>query len=651
VVVWSEYGRISANDYRNYVYVKRWNGASWVSIGTFANTDPQLPSYYVSLTMDSSGNPVVAYEETSTIVVKRWNGSAWVEYGPTGISGAIRGVDIALDNTSKPVVAWTSKQFPTTLFVKHWNGSAWLEYGSGGMLNVSTDAGSQAGSISLAVDPLGTPIITWQESLNNSSVQVYVKRFVAGSWSFMGTNPLNLGLSQTGQSPSMALESSGNPVIVWTNVDPPISFTTNMKRWNGTDWVLHSRVSAPGFVSSLALDSSNTPVIALATNPNFPQSPELYATRFVSNGWQPLGSLDNTLSNTTRKSAITRTSTNLPVVAWEEINSTAPTYNIYVKQWPGTAWQNLGGALDNVIGKSATSPSIAMQTDNRPVVAWSEFMDFSVIPHFTYVKRWDGAAWVPVGTPFPTGFESFPVIALDTANTPYLAWRDYDAAQNLYRIKIAKLSGTNWVGITGAATPTTVFASANISSFSMALDSTGKPSVAAVTGTNNSLVVRQWNGAAWVALGSTVASAASDVSIAVLLSTGLPVVSYSALVGSDYSVYVKQWNATTNTWQSYGTTVDAAGTNGFTPQIKVGTNAIPYVVYEEKLGSARSVFVKRWLSGAWRTVDSKVDDDLFTTTSDSYPSLVLKTNNLPIVSWSEYAGPTNGLNNRYVKQY
>jgi hypothetical protein len=117
----------------------------------------------------------------------------------------------------------------------------------------------------------------------------------------------------------------------------------------------------------------------------------------------------------------------------------------------------------------------------------------------------------------------------------------------------------------------------------------------------------------------------------------------------DSSVYVKRWNG--SSWVTYGTTVDAAGKNGFRPQLRVASNNVPFVVYEERLLSARAVLVKRFVAGAWQTFASKIDDDLVSTSSDAYPSLVLKTNNLPMVAWTEFAGSTGGFNNTYVKQY
>ena len=75
------------------IYVKRWNGTSWVQMGGILDVDPNEYAFDSSLALDSSGNPVVSWDECITynssfgrcesanVYVKRWDGSNWVQLG------------------------------------------------------------------------------------------------------------------------------------------------------------------------------------------------------------------------------------------------------------------------------------------------------------------------------------------------------------------------------------------------------------------------------------------------------------------------------------------------------------------------------------------------------------------------------------------
>lgn len=133
------------------------------------------------------------------------------------------------------------------------------------------------------------------------------------------------------------------------------------KRWNGTQWVQVGTSPGSGDVDSLALDASNNPILTRGTEG------EILTYRYITNGWQPLTSpLDITLASPANYSSIARTSNNRPIVAWQE-NVTSTDRDVYVKEWVGSGWQNLG-RVDRTSTNPAKVPSIAVGTDNRPVM-------------------------------------------------------------------------------------------------------------------------------------------------------------------------------------------------------------------------------------------------------------------------------------------
>ena len=124
----------------------------------------------------------------------------------------------------------------------------------------------------------------------------------------------------------------------------------------------------------------------------------IYLARFDGNVWTALGSSRSGrgISDTTRYSfrpVVALDSQNRPVVAWyEDHGSTA---DVYVRRWDGAAWVEYG-CSGHAGGVSATGSawralSLVLDAGDQPIVAWENGGDE---PSEILARRWDGAAWV-----------------------------------------------------------------------------------------------------------------------------------------------------------------------------------------------------------------------------------------------------------------
>jgi hypothetical protein len=347
----------------------------WVG-GGFLDVNTNQSAYSPSLALDSSGNPVVSWEEydgtSYNIYVKRWNGSSWVQVGTFLDQGAFD-PSLALDSSGNPLVSWfewdgTSRN----IYVKRWTGTAWEPLG--GFLDVHTN--EDALWPSLALDSNGRPVVAWSEAFN-----IYVKRWTGTAWEQLGGS---LHVNILARLPSLALDSSGNPVVSWEEYDGT-SYNIYVKRWTGSSWVqvgttfLDVNTDRFAYSPSLALDSSGN-----------------------------------------------------PVVSWTESDGTS--HNIYVKRWTGSSWVQVGTTLDVNTNRHALEPSLALDSSGNPVVSWTE-SDGTF--HNIYVKRWNGSSWVQVGTTFldvNTNRDArAPSLALDSSGNPVVSWYEHDGTSfNIY---------------------------------------------------------------------------------------------------------------------------------------------------------------------------------------------------------------------------
>jgi Bacterial Ig-like domain len=337
------------------------------------------------IAMDSSGNPVVAWAEAGKINVKKWNGTSWTLLAVTngGVSS------MALDSNNNPIV--TGSEITGSAFhvyVKRWNGASWDQLGST-YLDANTNFNPPNSSI--AIDSTDSPIVSWNENDGTSS-KVYVKRWNGSAWIPFGSTPLNIDSTKNARNPSIALNSSGFPVVTWEESDGT-HFNIYVKRWNGTSWVqfgsssLNIDPTKDAQNPSIALDSSGNPIISWDEfGAGFAVSTfNVYVKRWNGTSWVQIGPtfLDVNTDQAATKSSVKVNSSGNPIVSWNEDDGAS--YNVYVKSWNGSSWVQVGStSLDANTSQNAVNPSLAIDSNGTPTVAWLE-NNFD----FIYVKRFN----------------------------------------------------------------------------------------------------------------------------------------------------------------------------------------------------------------------------------------------------------------------
>jgi hypothetical protein len=238
----------------------------WIVLGDILNHNPEHDAQYPSISVGTDNKPIVTWQENDgtswNIYVKRWNGTSWVQLGDaldfSLIANAQHSViDIGTDNN--PVVAWYEETSTTSrIYAKRWDGTQWVQLG--GFINV---AGSKKAYMpSLALDSLNNPFISWHEA-STTSTNVYAKRWdaVSASWVRLGTL-LDIASSANAENPSIQIGINDYPTVAWQE-----SGNVYVKAWNGTAWTQISKAVDVNLADtaanpSLALRSDGKPIIA-----------------------------------------------------------------------------------------------------------------------------------------------------------------------------------------------------------------------------------------------------------------------------------------------------------------------------------------------------------------------------------------------------
>ena len=329
------------------------------------------------------------------------------------------------------------------------------------------------------------------------------------------------------------------------------------------------------------------------------------------------GALDVASANNAFTPAIAVNAQNRPVVAFvEEVlgtpvgGSTPFEDKLYVKRWDGAQWVQLGGSLNTGNNDVTYQPHVALDASGNPVVAWSERNKLSLVDE-AYVKRWNGASWDSLGgllNNLASQLTRNQGVIVDAGGNPVVAL-SYLNAMTQFDTRVMKWDGVSaaWVQLGSTLLDAFVHDLKNN-------PADGNP-VAVYQDSVNPLFAARWDGATWASLGiGSIVTTVGPVASAVLAySAGAPVVVYDYNPGGGSKLAAM--TVVSSAWAQLipGVSFDPFG-NKMTPQIAVDPTD-NRVVVAAATNSTGGIVVKKALADRWKQVGELSDHNLFSVAS------------------------------------
>jgi hypothetical protein len=418
------------------------------------------------------------------------------------------------------------------------------------------------------------------------------------------------------------------------------------------------------------LDNSSNPYVVWFDHE--PGNNDIYFKKWTSlaNAWTKMdgtAGVDNISDNSfdSINPGIKLNNSGSPYIVW--LDQEPGNWDVYFKKWnPVTiTWTKMDGTagFDNISNMAGTSnfAHVEIDSNSNPYIVWSEQIPNTQI----YFTKWTpGVGWTKMdGTLGKENISNHannadtPLIKLDSANNPYVAWQDDSTGSGDIYFKKWTPAANAWTKMDGTLgtdnISTTVGGSNNQI---LMLNSANNPYVIWDDGTtgNGDIYFTRWTpiANAWTKMDGTAgydnvsntASISNDAEMQIDHSD-IPYAVWHDNTSGSGDIYFKKWTASANAWTKMDGTagydnLSNTGTSSVYPELQISSAGNPYILWEEWVGIWNyEIYFRKWTPGlnAWTKMgDAAGTDNISNTSSFSEYGLILLSNtNFPGIIWQE----------------
>ena len=236
------------------------------------------------------------------------------------------------------------------------------------------------------------------------------------------------------------------PYVAWAEINSKGVSIVYVKHKEGKEWVEAGEplnLSLNNNASFPAIASAGNRLYAAWTEADEKKDNQVYVREWNGSEWKQIGGSLNADPLSPGSTPVISGDKSSLYAAWTELSSNNVSH-LYVKQWDGNSWRLIGDKINKDAERHALTPSLI--TDKNGVcLAWSEY-DKNGIAQL-YVSHWDGVTWDTMGDVINadiTGHALSPSLSISGA-APYVAWMEYNH-EAVSRIYVKRWDGKKeWV--------------------------------------------------------------------------------------------------------------------------------------------------------------------------------------------------------------
>jgi hypothetical protein len=357
---------------------------------------------------------------------------------------------VAMDNNGNAIITWYQSDISNfQIFKSEYRGGVWT-YPSSLLDNISPD-GQSADSPQVAMDNNGNAIITWQQ-YDGSKYQIFKSEYRGGVWTHPSIPSDNISPDgQSAYSPQVAMDNNGNAIITWQQYDGS-NYQIFKSEYRGGVWThpssLSDNISPDGQTASnprVAMDNSGNAIIVWEQSDG--ADFQIFKSEYRSGIWTHPLSLSDNISPDGQDAwypQVAMDNNGNAIITWEQ--SDGSTSQIFKSEYRSGVWTHPSSLSDNISpdGQDAHYPQVSMDNKGKAIITWEQSDGAN---NQIFNSKYRGGVWKHPASLSdnisPDGQDAYySQVAMDNKGNAFITWEQSDGANN--QIFKSEYSGGVW---------------------------------------------------------------------------------------------------------------------------------------------------------------------------------------------------------------
>lgn len=337
---------------------RSWGPAELVHVG-------DSPMFYHQVAVSESGTAIVVWDQDGNISACRYvSGKGWEDAQLLETAdGMAEGARIAMDAQGNAIAVWWQRDEDNhhSIYAKRYT------VGIGWRATLPLETSDEfADEPQVAMDTEGNAIAIWEQEGESNIRRIFVCRFaVVGGWGEV--TPIDSG-EREASSPQIAIDSTGNAIAAWREDVSHVSSIYASRFVVGDGWSSAELIEfGEGDAKSpqVAVDSSGNGMVVWQEHDG--ERYNIHANRYdVKNGWETAKKIESE-AGATSSSSVAMDSAGNAIAIWSQ--SDGDRYNIYANRYTvGAGWGTARRIEDDEI--AAAYPKVGMDSTGNAVAIW-----------------------------------------------------------------------------------------------------------------------------------------------------------------------------------------------------------------------------------------------------------------------------------------
>ncbi len=291
-----------------------------------------------------------------------------------------------MDNRGNAIITWLQSDTANNqVFISEYRNGSW-KHPLDTLDNISPDS-QNASAPCIAMDSKGNAIISWvQES--GSGKRLYKSEYRIGSWTSDWIHPTDLvsdnispvGTGPASTTPLVAMNDAGDALIVWYQSNTS-NFQVFMSQYRNGSWThpsgLNDNISLDGkdaVAPQVAMDNSGNGIIVWQQSDG--TNIQIFMSEYRNGSWKHPSDLTDNISPDGKDAIwpnVAMDNNGNAIITW--IQSDGTNDQIFMSEYRNGSWKHPSGLTDNISpdGGDTFYTDIAMDDTGNAIIVWHQF--------------------------------------------------------------------------------------------------------------------------------------------------------------------------------------------------------------------------------------------------------------------------------------